>query len=128
MSTAAPTSSPDTSPLMSTQGCIAVLNAGSSSIKFALYEAGTDGPLLFRGQVEQIGLLPHLKVANAAGEIVAERNWTTGSLDHRGAVEERKLRGHEPFDVLGGKDAVLLLQQHLLEGHDLAVHCLPHVV
>ena len=55
MSTAAPTSSPDTSPLMSTQGCIAVLNAGSSSIKFALYEAGTDGPLLFRGQVEQIG-------------------------------------------------------------------------
>ena len=106
MSTAAPTSSPDTSPLMSTQGCIAVLNAGSSSIKFALYEAGTDGPLLFRGQVEQIGLLPHLKVANAAGEIVAERNWTTGSLDHRGATAEilklgRELLGARPVLAFG---------------------------
>ena len=37
-------------------GCIAVLNAGSSSIKFALYEAGRDGALLFHGQVENIGL------------------------------------------------------------------------
>ena len=41
-------------------GCIAVLNAGSSSIKFALYEAGRDGALLFHGQVENIGLAAHL--------------------------------------------------------------------
>ena len=54
MSTAAPTSSPDGPSDMT--GCIAVLNAGSSSIKFALYEAGRDGALLFRGQVERIGL------------------------------------------------------------------------
>jgi acetate kinase len=32
--------------------CIAVLNAGSSSIKFALYEDGATSPLPVRGQVE----------------------------------------------------------------------------
>ena len=41
-------------------GCVAVLNAGSSSIKFALYEAGRDGALLLRGQVERIGQLPRI--------------------------------------------------------------------
>ena len=80
---------------MSTQGCIAVLNAGSSSIKFALYEVGIDGALLFRGQVEQIGLSPHLKVANAQGEVVAERNLAAGGLDHRGATAEILKLGRE---------------------------------
>ena len=32
-------------------GCIAVVNAGSSSIKFAVYEAGAGEHLMFRGQV-----------------------------------------------------------------------------
>ena len=40
---------------MPQQGRIAVLNAGSSSIKFALYEAQRDGPMLFQGHVEGIG-------------------------------------------------------------------------
>ena len=74
--------------MASQPGCIAVLNAGSSSIKFALYEAGVDGVLLFRGQVERIGLASHLKAANDKGEVVAERNWPTGRLDHRGATAE----------------------------------------
>ena len=43
---------------MTQPGCIAVLNAGSSSIKFALYEAGHDGALLFRGQVEDAYVTP----------------------------------------------------------------------
>ena len=46
-------------------GCIAVLNAGSSSIKFALYEAGHVGTLLFRGQVERLELEPSLSVTDA---------------------------------------------------------------
>lgn len=80
---------------MSSQGCIAVLNAGSSSIKFALYESGADLGLLFRGQVERVGLAPHLKVATANGDVVVERNWSTGSLDHRGATAEILNLGHE---------------------------------
>jgi len=73
---------------MTTPGCIAVLNAGSSSIKFALYEAGRDGALLFRGQVERLGLEPRLMARNAAGEVVLERRWPKGGLDHHGATAE----------------------------------------
>ena len=43
---------------MDKTGCIAVLNAGSSSIKFAIYDAHDDGTELFHGQVEGIGTSP----------------------------------------------------------------------
>lgn len=85
---------------MSSSGCIAVLNAGSSSIKFALYESGADGALLFHGQVERLGLEPHLRASNAAGNVVAERNWTSGKLDHHRATEEILKLGH---DLLAGR-------------------------
>ena len=73
---------------MSAPGCLAVLNAGSSSIKFALYEAGKDGPLLYRGQVERIGSAAHLKAVDVSGAVVAEGDWPKGALDHRGATNE----------------------------------------
>jgi acetate kinase len=76
-------------------GCIAVLNAGSSSIKFALYEAGRDGARLFRGQVENIGLAAHLEASDAAGKTVADRRWNKGELDHRGATAEILKLGRE---------------------------------
>jgi acetate kinase len=76
-------------------GCIAVLNAGSSSIKFALYEAGRDGARLFRGQVENIGLAAHLEASDAAGKAVADRRWNRGELDHRGATAEILKLGRE---------------------------------
>ena len=69
-------------------GCIAVLNAGSSSIKFALYEAGAAPALLFRGQIESIGLSPHLTVASPDGERTVERNWPGEGIDHRAATHE----------------------------------------
>ena len=76
-------------------GCVAVLNAGSSSIKFALYEAGRDGALLFHGQVENIGLAAHLAVTDASGATVAERRWGKGELDHHGATAEILKLGRE---------------------------------
>ncbi len=93
---------------MSTSGVIAVLNAGSSSIKFALYEAGMgglgiDGPLLFRGQVERLGLEPHLRVKDAAGGVVAEKNWRAGELDHHSATGAILHVGHE---LLHGRQVV----------------------
>jgi acetate kinase len=86
------------------QNCVAVLNAGSSSIKFALYEAGHDGSLMFRGQVEGIGVEPHLKAQNAAGTAVAERCWDKAKLDHGSATAEILKLGRELLDgrpVLG---------------------------
>ncbi|WP_428679957.1 acetate/propionate family kinase [Reyranella sp.] len=78
---------------MTETGCIVVLNAGSSSIKFALYDAGADGALLYRGQIERIGVGPHLEVRDAAGKTVAERKWPDRALDHHGATAEIMAHG-----------------------------------
>jgi acetate kinase len=68
-------------------GCIAVLNAGSSSIKFALYDADLAQGILFRGQIEQIGVSPHLRVTDAGGEQVVDRTWPAEGFDHRAATQ-----------------------------------------
>ena len=91
---------------MSPPGCLAVLNAGSSSIKFGLYEVGTNGPLLFRGQIERIGSSAHLKAVSAAGEPVAEQDWAESALDHHGATNEivrlaRELLAGRPVLAVG---------------------------
>jgi acetate kinase len=46
-----------------------ILNAGSSSIKFALFPLGKDIPAqpVMSGQIDGIGAKPHLKAKNAAG-------------------------------------------------------------
>ena len=69
-------------------GCIGVLNAGSSSIKFALYSASGDVDLLFRGQVEGIGASPHLNVNDAKGGTVIERAWPAHGFNHEAAARE----------------------------------------
>ena len=62
---------------------IAVINAGSSSIKFALFGDDPDQSLLFRGQLENIGVGPKLAVEDAAGKKVVENEWQASELDHR---------------------------------------------
>jgi acetate kinase len=79
-------------------GSIAVLNAGSSSIKFALYD-GTER-LMFKGQVEQIGVSPRLKVMSAGGEAVAERSWPVDGFDHRAATH---VLVETAVELLGGR-------------------------
>jgi acetate kinase len=67
---------------------IVVLNAGSSSIKFAVHGMGSDAPASHRGQIEAIGVAPALKVRNAAGKVVAEHSWPPDGLDHAAATRE----------------------------------------
>ena len=62
---------------------IAVINAGSSSIKFALFEDDPDQSLLFRGLLENIGVGPKLAVEDAAGKKIVENEWQANELDHR---------------------------------------------
>jgi len=88
---------------MTEPGVIAVLNAGSSSIKFALYEDGPHATLLFRGQIEKIGGAPHLVARDAAGKVVAERNWPNDGLDHHRATDEILLLGR---DLLHGRPVI----------------------
>ena len=116
MSTAAPTSWRERA-VTSDQGCIAVLNAGSSSIKFALYEARLDGDLLFRGQIEKLGLAPHLVARNAAGAVVAEKNWPEGGLDHHAATGEIMTLGRE---LLAGRPVLAFGHRVVHGGVDYA--------
>jgi acetate kinase len=67
---------------------IAVINAGSSSVKFALYDTQIIERCSFRGQVDGIGVKPRLKVANADGRVVEERDVTAQGFDHGAAMRE----------------------------------------
>ena len=70
-------------------GIVLVLNAGSSSLKFAAFTATPAGPEpRFAGQVEGIGASPHLVVKNAAGEKITDLRWEGGGApaDHADAL------------------------------------------
>ncbi len=79
---------------------IAVINAGSSSIKFALFEEDGEQRLLFRGQIENIGVGPRLTVHDSAGEKVSENEWGAKELDHGSAT---KVILQTAIGLLGGK-------------------------
>ena len=71
------------------QGAIVVLNAGSSSLKFCLFESRA-GELVatVRGQVESLHDGPRFKAKDAVGAVVAEHAWPAGSaLGHDRALE-----------------------------------------
>src|SRR5260370_694071 len=65
---------------------ILVINAGSSSIKFSVFETAADRSLKagVHGQVEGIGTSPRLKVADAQDRGVADQ--TVAGNDHRAAI------------------------------------------
>jgi len=65
-----------------------VINAGSSSVKFALYDTEAAERCSFRGQVEGIGIEPRLKVADADGRVVEERDVAAQGFDHGAAMRE----------------------------------------
>jgi len=64
---------------------VLALNAGSSSIKFGLFECPNFGlrdaalHLVSRGQVEGIGTAPHFLARDPAGAVLAERRWPDGT-------------------------------------------------
>jgi len=65
--------------------CIIVLNAGSSSVKFAVYEGIGTFTMLSKGQVEGIGTAPRLKARLADGTVL-ERAWPAEGFDHDKAI------------------------------------------
>ncbi len=68
---------------------IAVLNAGSSSVKFSLFVEAAGGlDLRIRGQIEGLFTAPHFVSKDAAGRVLAERRWGDGErLGHDGALD-----------------------------------------
>ena len=72
-------------------GVILTLNAGSSSIKFALFQAGSGEPeLTAKGQVEGLGSAPHFLAKDAEGSLLAESYWEPagGGAEHISAFRQ----------------------------------------
>lgn len=61
---------------------ILVLNAGSSSIKLQLFsfEASSKLQRRLKGQIEGVGVHPHLIARSAEGELVADENWPASEV------------------------------------------------
>jgi acetate kinase len=68
---------------------IAVLNAGSSSIKFSLFaQAGDDLELAVRGQAEGLQTAPRFVAKSESGQTLSTHAWGEGTqLGHEGALE-----------------------------------------
>jgi len=55
---------------------VLVINAGSSSVKFALWSArAADAALQLKGEISRIGRAPRFMARDAAGKILADRAW-----------------------------------------------------
>ena len=86
---------------------IAVLNAGSSSIKFSLFAVHDDREELFvRGQIEGIYTAPRFVAKDSVGAVLAEQSWPEDTkLGHEGALEHlfayirTQLDGHELLGI-----------------------------
>jgi acetate kinase len=63
-----------------------VINAGSSSIKFAGYSVKEEPLFLGKGQVEGLGTEPRFLCRNAAGDVLGERHWQA-AITHGEAID-----------------------------------------
>lgn len=68
---------------------IAVINAGSSSLKFSLFEEDAgELVLLARGQAEGLFTSPRFVAKDGAGNVLEEKTWGAGTqLGHEGALD-----------------------------------------
>ncbi len=90
-------------------GVISVINGGSSSIKFSLYsDADNDDlTLIFRGQVDGIGVAPTFVAKSADGETIDERTWPNRpEFNHESLMAHiidwiRERRQERDLDLLG---------------------------
>jgi acetate kinase len=82
---------------------ILVLNSGSSSIKFQLFSIGEGGALerVLKGQVEGIGVHPHLVAKRSDGKELVNSHWDASEVTNVPAALEKVV--HFLREKLGGK-------------------------
>lgn len=69
-------------------GSILAINAGSSSLKFALFENTADCIETLRGEIEEIGAARHFFARDAVGNTLAEQSWPPGAnINFAGMIE-----------------------------------------
>ena len=78
---------------------VLTLNAGSSSLKFGLFETATEPKVLLTGLIERIGGQPHLKATDARGAPLESADLSPDqAADHHGALEQVLDLLHRHFD------------------------------
>jgi acetate kinase len=60
---------------------ILTLNAGSSSLKFAIFDGTDRTSASVRGEIETLDAAPHLIARSADGTVLAERKWPAGAAE-----------------------------------------------
>ena len=116
------------------------LNAGSSSIKFALFAqvSGMQPKLISKGQVEGVGTAPHFTARDATGGTLADEHWTDAGAGHHVVLPqllawvEAHLGGNQVLAVghrvvHGGRDftAPVLLTPEIVSALDKLAHLAP---
>ncbi len=107
---------------------IAVINAGSSSIKLAVYDRAMHPTLLLRGQIEGLGTRPRARLSDAHGKVLSEESFSDSNFDHDQATRalvrignqwlgERSISAVGHRVVHGGPDytAPLLVSESVIE-------------
>lgn len=100
---------------MTVADAILALNAGSSSIKFAVFEIVEEErlPLASRGEIEGIGTAPHFLARDAAGTVLAERRWPEDDARGHEALLDGLLRW---VDAHLGQDALAAVGHRVVHG------------
>jgi len=101
-----------------TRDAILVLNAGSSSIKFELFDVVDGAPeSRLDGQMEGIGASPRLIARNSGGAVLAEQRWAAAEVaDHATALERI---GRELAPALAGRRIIAVGHRVVHGGPDL---------
>jgi acetate kinase len=85
---------------------ILTVNAGSSSLKFALFDTGDAASATARGEIADLGQSPHLTAHDSAGAVLADQRWPAGPGDAFDTVLKALLDFAEAHLGRGGLAAV----------------------
>jgi acetate kinase len=85
---------------------ILVVNAGSSSVKFVVFETGGKKDLsrLIKGQVDGIGVRPRLRATDSTGQVIVDESYAAervGDVETALATAAAWLRATQNLDLIG---------------------------
>ena len=86
-------------------GSILTLNAGSSSLKFALFRPAAETASC-KGEIEDLSGTPHLRALDGKGGVLAERTWPAGATHPFGEALAALLQFAETHLGQGGLAAI----------------------
>jgi acetate kinase len=94
---------------------ILALNAGSSSVKFGVFETAQNAPstALVRGEIEGIGRAPHFMVHDGQGKLVDEQHWDQAQIPDDAALLKNLLQW---IDARFGTDTLAAVGHRVVHG------------